>query len=1728
MDLGTLVAAIQIKDTDFERVLTKAAQTAKTTEQKVQQALSHIEMDVDASSFERSMSEAPKAAKDAGKQITQALGDVGQVLAEQTRAVQDNARAWAQNRLDPARIQELKQLGVATDDYIQAISGIPSAQSKVRSALDGNSAALKTLELDTRAVADAQKDFDRTISQIIGTLDKQSGAVSENTRVWAANKIGDDNLRVLEQLGVKTSEYVDAVVGVPGALQQMQTALDGNGDALSRLNTLTGQVSQAQRDFALRQRAIGDATQDAAQDVDRAAGLIDRAGDASGRATPLVGGLGSAFDKARTAMIALFAADTFIDFFSTAVERASDLNETMSKSEQIFGDSAQQIDEWGDTASRALGLSKGEALDAAANFGNMFQQLGFSSDAAAEMSKKVVQMSADLGSFNNLDTSDVIERISGAFRGEYDSLQLLIPNINAARVEQEAMAETGKKSVDALTAQEKAAAVLAIVQGDGAKAMGDFARTADGAANSQKAATAAFQESQAEIGQRLLPVWQQLLDLFQNVGVPAITSIGDAFAGLVSFLAPVIEIFGDLPGPIQAAAVAIGAVVLLNGPLNGMASTIFGFAGRLRAATGVAATFGVAAKGAFAFLGGPIGLAIIGLTTALTLFSSSSDDAADTALDLTDVIDEQTGKWKENAAAALSAKVESSGLGEAYRSIGGDAKDLVDAIAGVPGAQDKVNAKISETQTAAKNAGVAVDSLGRVVSSTSYSVQGMTTSFNNTSKAAQENRSQFQDAAKSADLLQQFLDKAGEAQGKFKQQVANTSGSLQKQAVEAQGLAGGISGVSGVLTNLTDDSGKAIDPVKWLASALDHAAEKAKILADQTEAEKMLGDTEDAARDASRALDILSDALDRASGRQVSAEEAAADWNQSIRDTAEAFKSAADATDLNWDALRDWNVAALTASESGASLYDSLNGQYESYKKSTAAAYSAAAANGDVAAAQQAARDKATELRQAFIDNNAEMLGGADKAAALADKLGILDGQTIDPKTFDIVAQDQQARDAVKTAQDAVITNKNFLILADAGAAQAEADKLNATLNQIDGKQVRWFAIGNVTVAVTEQKAATANAVAANHGYAAYDYGFPPGGATGGRVGDLLRGFAGGGKVDRDGRISGPGGGRDDLVVGFGEDGRPLRLSNHETIMNEGASDRWGAVLALMNAGRFADGGTIDGSTPESTMAATLQGAVTAPDPAVIQQAWDQIAGAVEISWNTRIQPVLDALATRNTDIGGGFQALAQEQAVPSWATITTAIQAGQQTIGTTYDQLNTQTQGVGTMQTWLRDTVAAGWASIQATHLNTINTLISGAYTPMQTWLAALGTAQQALAGTTDASWSQIGGTIQGTYQGQIVPAWQGVQGFASATGSFFDGINAGVGNATAKILDDLSQITAAIDEFFGMVDSRGGSSASGDVSVTIPGRARGGLVPGMDTGRDSTIIAARPEEAVMVPQFTRAVGGAVGVDRINRLAEAGQLQGFARRRCRRRVHLRPLQSLIESPSSPRAPRRSSRPASTGGFSTAEGFTAVGVELRLQRATGGPAPATAPWPRTRQAARDFIERTGSSPTSAASTAELGRRTDHPINSPGRDDRQLRSPPRDRPRNRGERERFIQHPSRAARSTLSGGTASTRPGVWAPRLGMLWGGDTLQHQRPRCTCRSTSRRRTSAGLAVGDQDGSIPTGLAGPGAPANQGSGSASAPAPIEGGYSPTAGVERWRPLGLHVLTQVGSTSGCR
>lgn len=229
-----------------------------------------------------------------------------------------------------------------------------------------------------------------------------------------------------------------------------------------------------------------------------------------------------------------------------STKAAGELAEAQAKTNAVFGESAGIINDFAEGATEALALSKREALESASTFGNLFTQMGVGATKSAEMSKSMITLAGDFAAFHNANPVDVIEAQTAAFRGEYDALQKFVPTINAAAVEQQALAETGKSSARELTAQEKALATYSLMLAGAGKASGAAAREADGLAMSSKRAKAELENSAASIGTSL---------------VPAAATAAKGIAGLASA-------FGALPAPMQTGVVGIGGLVVGLGLLG--------------------------------------------------------------------------------------------------------------------------------------------------------------------------------------------------------------------------------------------------------------------------------------------------------------------------------------------------------------------------------------------------------------------------------------------------------------------------------------------------------------------------------------------------------------------------------------------------------------------------------------------------------------------------------------------------------------------------------------------------------------------------------------------------------------------------------------------------------------------------------------------------------------------------------------------------------------------------------------------------------------------------------------------------------------------------------------------------------------------------------------------------------------------------------------------------------
>jgi len=288
--------------------------------------------------------------------------------------------------------------------------------------------------------------------------------------------------------------------------------------------------------------------------------------------------MGSGLKRLGAVLVAGFAAMRIGSKLMEFKTAASDLNETINKSNVVFGNSSAEIMKWSEQAATSFGLSQQAALEQVSTFGEMFRQLGQTQGQAAKTSESMIKLAADLGSFHNVDPSEVLDMMSSAMRGEFDPIQRLIPNINALRVEHEALAmgiakpvknmalvqqaalreeaarkrlsaaikEHGETSFEArsaanalqlaeagvakalqgqkvpLTEAQKAMTVLGIIQKDGANATNDFAETSAGLANQQRILAAQMQDLKTKAGQALLPTFVALANVVTTKIMPPI------------------------------------------------------------------------------------------------------------------------------------------------------------------------------------------------------------------------------------------------------------------------------------------------------------------------------------------------------------------------------------------------------------------------------------------------------------------------------------------------------------------------------------------------------------------------------------------------------------------------------------------------------------------------------------------------------------------------------------------------------------------------------------------------------------------------------------------------------------------------------------------------------------------------------------------------------------------------------------------------------------------------------------------------------------------------------------------------------------------------------------------------------------------------------------------------------------------------------------------------------
>lgn len=280
--------------------------------------------------------------------------------------------------------------------------------------------------------------------------------------------------------------------------------------------------------------------------LDRLNGELERTEQTAGRAGDVSQGVFQGIGQAAAgAGLALIDAgiSAVVDGIANSIELASDKAEAASKVNVLFGESADKIAEASEHAAENVGLSSGKYLEAAGTIGNLITNLGFAGDEAADMSVDMLQLAADVGSFNNADPTEVVEAMGAAFRGESEPIRRFGVMLDEASIKAKA-AELGLVGLDGQVSKNaKAQATYALILEQTSEAQGDFARTSDGLANAQRIANAKVEEAWTKVGDVLAPLAAELVPMLAD-GLVAVVGFVEDLVKMLAPLADLLEIVG--------------------------------------------------------------------------------------------------------------------------------------------------------------------------------------------------------------------------------------------------------------------------------------------------------------------------------------------------------------------------------------------------------------------------------------------------------------------------------------------------------------------------------------------------------------------------------------------------------------------------------------------------------------------------------------------------------------------------------------------------------------------------------------------------------------------------------------------------------------------------------------------------------------------------------------------------------------------------------------------------------------------------------------------------------------------------------------------------------------------------------------------------------------------------------------------------------------------------------
>jgi hypothetical protein len=358
----------------------------------------------------------------------------------------------------------------------------------------------------------------------------------------------------VEKYGANSAGAQELAVKVNNAtaeLNKMGREVRENSDALDAMQKNTDEAAKETNDLAKSQ--------------DKAAKSSNTLKSALSGLGGLASGIAGGIASATRAVLGLVAAVALMAgaIAGATVGPASALNETLSKSNVVFGELADGVVANARRAADTLGVSQQKYLDYASSIGAALRAGGLGIGEATALSEQAIKHFADLASFHNAEVGDVAQAWQSAIRGQYEPIQKFFPFItNEYLITYGTANGLVKKNTTELDANQRAIILNAIALDSQLNpAMNDFAETSGGWANQVRELTNQLDNIRASAGQALLTVLLPALTQLNNLlsafsggdKLGALTQLQDIFGSeLGSALFDVVDLITRLFGAFES------------------------------------------------------------------------------------------------------------------------------------------------------------------------------------------------------------------------------------------------------------------------------------------------------------------------------------------------------------------------------------------------------------------------------------------------------------------------------------------------------------------------------------------------------------------------------------------------------------------------------------------------------------------------------------------------------------------------------------------------------------------------------------------------------------------------------------------------------------------------------------------------------------------------------------------------------------------------------------------------------------------------------------------------------------------------------------------------------------------------------------------------------------------------------------------------------------------------